>query len=180
MSSFRCATCGEMHEIGNLTLGAEAPDHWDKVQHAGAEGCELSSDQCMIHETDFFIRGCLDIPIEGSEDSFRWGVWTTLSEANFLQISELWDDPERTKLGPHFGWLSTRIPGYAETVNLKCMVHHQAPGIRPMVEILEQDHLLSEHYRQGVPINFLMPILHPYFSRDYSRSGEGGDPESFV
>ena len=151
-----------MHDISELTLGTNAPAHWNEETHSEAEDCELTDDQCVIDGRDFFIRGCLDIPIRGTEQSFRWGVWTTLSEENFCKISEHWDDPQRIELGPHFGWLSTPLPGYPDTINLKCRVHHQAPGIRPMIEVMECDHPLAMHYRDGIPADELLAIIHPY------------------
>lgn len=164
MKKYRCKTCNELHDISDLTLGAHAPDHWEDDRHSDDVDSELTDDQCVIEGRDFFIRGCLDIPLADDNDYFRWGVWTTLSEENFQSITKKWNKRSRTKLGPHFGWLSTTVPGYPDTLNLKTLVHHQPPGIRPQVEILECDHILYEHFSQGVPIDFLMPILHPYLA----------------
>jgi hypothetical protein len=162
MPEFQCSSCGESHDLSELSLGAEAPAHWDDAEHANAEDCELSSDQCVIHGQSFFIRGCLEIPIQDSDESFTWGVWTTLSEENFWKIGEEWDEPSRVNLGPHFGWFSTVIPGYPDTINLKCMVHHRPPGERPLIELEQTDHPLSIHYHHGIPKDELLALVHPY------------------
>jgi hypothetical protein len=34
----------------------------------------ISSDQCIVDETSFFIRGCLEIPVLESSEVFIWGL----------------------------------------------------------------------------------------------------------
>ena len=38
-----------------------------------------------IDEKFFFIRGCLEIPVEDEDERFSWGVWVSLSESSFKQ-----------------------------------------------------------------------------------------------
>ena len=164
MSLHRCSTCKKFHDLSKISLSAAAPDFWDFEEYKDAEDCHLTSEQCYINNKVFFIRGNLDVPIRLTNKTFRWGVWTTLSRDDYAKVCEYWDDPDRNLLGPHFGWLSTTIPGYSDTVNLKCLVHHQKPGERPIIKLRkEEEHLLCRHFFKGVPIDFLMPILHPYF-----------------
>jgi hypothetical protein len=53
-------------------------------------------------------------------------------------------------LGPHFGWLCTKIPGYHDTVFLKTMVHQREVGLRPSVELEPTEHPLAVDQRQGI------------------------------
>ena len=39
----------------------------------------LTSDDCVIDGTAFFVRGCIEIPVHGQADPFIWGVWVSLS-----------------------------------------------------------------------------------------------------
>lgn len=115
---------------------------------------ELGGDQCVIRacdDTHYFIRACLEIPVIGSARPFSWGVWCSLSERSYIEISEHWLDPKRTSLGPYFGWLCTQLPEYPETMFLKTQVHQRGVGIRPAVELEETSHLLSLHQRHGIP-----------------------------
>jgi hypothetical protein len=117
------------------------------------ERSELGEEQCVIETlngTHCCIRACLEIPIVGREEPFTWGVWCSLSEKSFLEMSEHWDDPERNKLGPYFGWLCTRLPEYPDTMFMKTRVHQRPVGIRPLVELEESEHLLSIHQRFGI------------------------------
>jgi hypothetical protein len=112
--------------------------------------CLISSDQCIIDDEHFFIRGNLELPIIGSEELFVWGVWVSLSEANYNRASELLEQSGRESEPPYFGWLSTALPGYPDTVNLKTHVHTRPVGVRPSIELEPTDHLLAVEQRQGI------------------------------
>ncbi len=43
----------------------------------------VSSDQCIIDENQFYIRGCLEIPIIDSDNVFLWGLWAFVKENVF-------------------------------------------------------------------------------------------------
>jgi hypothetical protein len=84
-----------------------------------ASRSDLTSDACVVDEKHFFIVGNLEIPINGSEETFSWDVWVSLSRENFQRAFELWESDDRVNEPPYFGWLSTTLPGYPETLNLK-------------------------------------------------------------
>lgn len=65
-------------------------------------------------------------------------------------MHEHWTDPERTRLGPYFGWLCTPVPGYPDTMYLKTMVHQREVGRRPLVMLEPTQHPLSIDQREGV------------------------------
>ncbi|MGC4118455.1 MAG: DUF2199 domain-containing protein [Myxococcales bacterium] len=162
--TFRCKSCGAMHDIGDISFGAGAPAVWDLLSDEEKRNSELGGEQCVINDRDgntsFFVRACLLIPIQGEEPkNFDWGVWASLSEKSFLEMSEHWEDPERVRLGPYFGWLHTPIPCYPDTMYLKTMVHHRAVGKRPVVVLEPTDHLLALHQRQGIPPADLKRII---------------------
>jgi len=122
----------------------------------------LGEEQCVIETLDgthYFVRACLEIPVVGRDTPFTWGVWCSLSEKSFLEMSEHWHDPERNKLGPYFGWLCTRIPEYLDTMFMKTRVHQRPVGIRPFVELEESEHLLSVHQRYGFDEGELRSIV---------------------
>jgi hypothetical protein len=104
----------------------------------------------MIDEKHWFIVGNLEIPILGSEERFSWDVWVSLSEQNMKRAAQLWETPGRESEPAYFGWLSTLLPGYPETLHLKTMVHTRAVGRRPLVELEPTDHPLAVEQRQGI------------------------------
>jgi len=150
---FTCHTCGKEHDTGEISFGADVPVQWYLVSDRERERSELSGETCVLDADDqchFFVRACLDIPIKGTQHTFTWSVWVSLSEKSFLEMSEHWEDPSRTSLGPYFGWLCTKIPEYPDTVFLKTMVHQREVGQRPTVELEETDHPLSVDQRNGI------------------------------
>ena len=65
-------------------------------------------------------------------------------------------------LPPMFGWFSNSLPGYPETLSLKCRVHAQPDGLRPLIELEETDHPLSVQHRQGVPFSEAVAYVHAH------------------
>jgi len=159
---FTCSTCGEEHDLANVTFGTEAPDQWSKLTEDERQASELGGEQCVIKtnsEEGYFVRALLEIPVQSRNQVFTWGVWCSLSKKSFLEVADHWHDDNRVNTGPNFGWLCTSIPGYAPTMFLKCQVHQQAVGIRPLVELEATDHELSLHQRNGITIGELQQII---------------------
>src|SRR5262249_1657406 len=139
---FTCQCCGKQH-VADISFGADAPVQWDLISAKEQAKSELGGEQCVIkadNHRHFFVRACLEIPIKGTTGAFTWGVWVSLSEKSFLEMTDHWEDPSRTNLGPYFVWLCTKIPEYPDTMFLKTMVHQRAVGQRPTVELEKTDH----------------------------------------
>jgi hypothetical protein len=83
-------------------------------------------------------------------ETFRWGVWGSLSRENFETLLKMHDDPKRVELPPMFSWLSTQLPEYPDTLNLKMYSHIQEPGLRPTFRLELTDHPLSQEYHHGI------------------------------
>jgi hypothetical protein len=149
--SFICATCGARHE-GLPGLSFDAPHHYSQMSPEDqASRASRDADTCSIGGEDFFVRGCLEIPVHGQDDPFVWGVWVSLSRRNFDRYVETIgkDSPEQ---GPYFGWLCSRLPGYPDTLNLKTNVHFRAGRLRPLVELEPTDHPLAVDQRNGMSV----------------------------
>ena len=150
---FLCKSCGKNHSIDQISFGADAPAQWNILNDDERQQSELTNDQCIINakeETHFFVRGCLDVPIQDSDKTFTWGVWTSLSEKSFTEMHENWRNPERAKLPAYFGWLCTQIPTCPDTMFLKTSVQHRDIGLRPIVAVEPTDHALSLHQQNGI------------------------------
>ncbi|WP_431101021.1 DUF2199 domain-containing protein [Roseateles noduli] len=147
---FHCAGCGQTHH-GMPALDARAPLSYYVVAEAEREQrCSLGSDECVIDGEFFFVRGCLEIPVEGESDPFSWGVWVSLSRASFEQWLACYEQEQRSHVGPFFGWLNAALTGYPDTVNLKTHVHLRDGFIRPFIEVERTDHPLAVEQREGI------------------------------
>ena len=150
--SFRCRTCGEVHE-GMPTFGADKPLSYFGIPAAEREErCDCGSDDCVIDRKWFFVRGCIEIPVHGEEDPFIWGVWVSLSRENFDEWCTVFNQEQRSHLGPYFGWLDAWIKPYPKTMNLKATVHLRDNGIRPYIELEPTDHPLAVEQRLGITV----------------------------
>ena len=159
---FTCATCGAEHDLDDIAFGADAPLQWNLLSDEERSRSSLRADQCEIDSSDgrsFYIRACLEIPITHTDRIFTWGVWCSLSEKSYLEIAEHWDDPARVNIGPHFGWLCTKIPSYPDTAFLKTMVHQRQVGSRPWVELQSTDHPLAADQRNGIEDHRIKTIV---------------------
>jgi len=106
----------------------------------------------MIDDEDIFVRGCLEIPIIGQQDSFIYGVWESVSKASFARIVELWGASIIENEPPKFGWLCNNISLYPTTLSLKTNLHLHGGGKRPSIELEPTDHPLAVEQRQGISI----------------------------
>ena len=127
--------------------------------------CYLTSDLCVIDEEHFFMRGCLEIPVLDGPRPFVWGVWTSLSKGNFRRTVEMWEVEGRENEPPYFGWLSTSLPLYPETLNLKTHVRTRPLGQRPFIELEPTHHPLAVEQKEGITMARVREIaealLHP-------------------
>lgn len=139
------------HDELPLAYGPSAPELWFTLPEAERDQrAVLSSDMCLIDEEHGFIVGNVEIPIIGTDVVFSWDVWVSLSLPNFRRTFELWERSDRASEPPYFGWFSSKLPGYPETLNLKTMVHTREVGRRPRIELEPTDHPLAVEQRQGI------------------------------
>ena len=157
---YQCAICGQDHD-GFPSWGSDRPAfYWDVPNEKRESDVFLTSDSCVIAERFFFIRCCLEVPIIGTEESCSWGVWVSLSEENFFIWQDHYEVEQRSHIGPFFGWLSSSLSVYPETLSLKTMVHIRDQGQRPLVELEATDHPLSVHQRSGISLEELSAMMH--------------------
>lgn len=153
MSGYLCGRCGEVHPELPFSYGAEYPDAYYQLPQAERivrwEGNEEAG---AIDGQHFFLRARIMIPVLDADQPFHWGVWVSQSQQSMERIAENWDKPGREEMEPTFGWLSTRLPLYPETLHLPTMVHQQPVGERPLVELEETDHPLSIEQHQGITL----------------------------
>jgi hypothetical protein len=150
--SFKCASCDDIHE-GSPSFSFSAPASWlhqpEAVQAAG----HLGSDVCRYEDADghhFFIRVVLEVPIEGIQEPFLWGVWVSLSETNYQRYVDTYVAPDLDDR--YFGWLCNRLPWYPDSLNLKTEVHPRANHQRPFIELDETDHPLSIDFHNEISV----------------------------
>ena len=147
---FTCVTCGQYH-VGTPSFGWDYPVQYLLVpeQERGSR-IRLSTDACVIDGKWFFVRGCLEVPIRDQEEPLSWGVWCSLSQANYERFEELFEQVDRQAGEAFFGWLCSAIPGYPDTQQLKTMVRMRPWPTRPFVELEPTRHPLAVEQQGGI------------------------------
>ncbi|WP_045689673.1 DUF2199 domain-containing protein [Hymenobacter sp. AT01-02] len=161
--SYKCACCGQIHE-GLPDIGYSAPWPMYTIPEDKRESLvSLKNDTCVINKEEFFIRGVLEIPIIGQEETLGFGVWVSQSEKHFNCYLE---NPDIDEIGPFFGWLCTEIKVCAPTLNLKTKAHFQGNGQRPIIELEPTDHPLAVAQREGISLDKAWEIVHEYLPKE--------------
>jgi hypothetical protein len=155
---FYCASCGQIHE-GMPSFGTDAPLNYYAVPEAErAQRCQLGSDDCVIDEEHYFVRGCIELPVHGQSEPFTWGVWVSLSEQSFRAWASSFHEASRSHIGPFFGWLNAWLKPYPEPMNLKTRVHLRDNGTRPYIELEPTEHPLAVEQREGITVERVAEI----------------------
>ena len=157
---WECSICGAEHEDLPLCYGVEAP--WRALVPEAEFNCrvELTKDQCVVDKKDFFIRGHIEIPIQGCSEFVAFSVWSSLSEKSFLHMCDRWEAPDRASDPPYFGWLCTPIPVYPSTLLLKLSVQSRPPGLTPLFTTELTDHPLALDQHNGINMERWNQLAH--------------------
>jgi hypothetical protein len=159
-----CPCCGLKHG-GLFDLVYAKPDSWPggPAPRPNSEVLTssniLTEDFCVLNGEHFFVRCLLRLPLVAKSDiSFGFGIWSSLSSANFDLYLETFDGGEQGDLGPWFGWFSNRLNGYPDTMGLKCHVHPQADRQRPLILLEPTQHPLAVEQRAGVTFDRILEL----------------------
>ena len=155
-----CSCCGQIHE-GMPDVVFDRPLQAQAIPEAEcAARLRLDADLCVIDEEYYFIRGVIELPIHGLEETFGIGAWLSLKPKNFRIYAENMTD---SNIGPFFGWLSNEIPLAAEsTINLKARAHFRGGDLRPSIELEPTDHPLAVAQREGISLDEAWRFIHRY------------------
>lgn len=115
-----------------------------------AKRAELGRDYCIIDGIEFYVRGCLEVPVHGEEEPLSWGAWVSLSRESFTEYTTLHDDIARDAGARFVGWLCSALPGYPADPPLKAAIHVRPWPTRPFIELEPTDHPLAVEQRNGI------------------------------
>lgn len=156
---FQCYTCGELHK-GMPTFAWDYPlSVLDVPPEERAARVGLDSDTCIIDDKWFFVRGCIEIPVNGLDEPFIWGTWGSLSGESYDRFIELYEAEGRENEPPFFGWLNHTPPGYPFQKLYKTMVYLRPVPTRPLIELAPTEHPLAVEQRNGITIERLKEII---------------------
>lgn len=152
--SYVCSCCGKEHSGIPFSFAADFPDTYANLTKEERDTrAIIGSDQCIIDQEQFFIRGCIEIPILDSDNVFIWGVWARVKEEVYDLISDYWESEGREKaIGPFKGRLANSLSIYPETINMCLEIHIQPVGTRPLFILEDLDHSMRIEQGTGLTI----------------------------
>lgn len=155
---FKCSCCDEIHE-GIPTFGAKYPMNVLYVpEEERGDRVDLNDNECVIDGASFYLRGCIEIAVNGYDENFIWGAWVQVREEDFSEYVAF-SNGDRSTLGPYYGYLNGHFLPYDEDCDdLKVIVHPRQIGLRPYLEIKPCDHALSCEQRNGISAERLAEI----------------------
>jgi hypothetical protein len=151
-TSYICRCCGKEHVGIPFSFAADYPAPYANLSPDQRElRAVIGSDQCIIDQEKFFLRGCLEIPIQDSGEIFLWGLWALVWQKDFDEISDHWETKGREqRIGPYRARLANSISLYPETFNLPVTLRVKPVGERPVFVIDDEQHPLSVEQRTGI------------------------------
>lgn len=137
-----------------MGYGFTAPRNWLELPEAErATRAKLTDDLCTIDDSEYYVRGCLEVPVSDSSESLIWGVWVSVSKESFRYILAQWDAPIAEDEPPRFGWLSTWIDGYPEPLEIRCHVFLRPSNLRPRIVLEPTDYPLAVEQHRGITLD---------------------------
>jgi hypothetical protein len=132
--AWTCSQCGGIHSGSPFSFAADYPDPYANLNRDQREArAVISSDQCIIDQDQFYIRGCFEIPIHESDEVFLYGAWVRVYEHVFDEIDEFWEvEGREARIGPYKGRLANELKIYPDTFNLRLEIRIQKVGKRPL------------------------------------------------
>ena len=95
----------------------------------------------------------MEIPVIENDRPFLWGVWASIREEIFDEISDCWELKGREeKYGPYKGRLANSLAIYPETLNLKLKIIVQPVGVRPLFVLEDDQHVLAAQQKSGISV----------------------------
>jgi hypothetical protein len=152
--AFTCEVCGQAHAGDVRDIRMELPEpifHLDEEERDVR--ARVGDDSAVLTQPQgdrFFVRGLLELPIEGEDGYFGYGSWIEVSREDFDTLSELWDDDEGWRSGPFDGTLANELAPYFATVGLPVQIRLRDVQLLPLVELAETNHELVRAQRRGI------------------------------
>ncbi len=165
--SFNCSICGEEHQSWPamvfdvpLSYHVLSEDQKKSMASIDADFCEIS----MEDEIYRFIRVSLRQKLVDSNFYLEYGLWVSLSAANFSDYREHFEDHKYE--ANYFGWLNNNVPPYQNTMNIPTKVLVKSGTERPEI-ILDStySHRFVVDYYQGISKSEAEKRLHAMFDR---------------
>ena len=163
-----CQCCDKEYDQIPFCFGTDVPISFYSVPPKERdERIEMEQSLCVIDEKYFFHRGRLEIPIIDHQENLMFDVWLSISKENFEIRMDDWNNPNRIKNEPYFGWLQTQISTYKDSINIKARAIEESLGAIPKVEIGDENHQLTIDQENGISFKKAIGIINFILDKEH-------------
>ncbi len=161
--TYTCSVCGQPH-VGLPTFAWDWPIEAVYVPVADWPArVVLTSETCVVDNSAYFLRGCVEIPIRGLAQPIVWGMWPRISGEQFRDYAAGLEARSLREGVTIPGKLGSVPPMYPDA-EMEVLVHVRPIGVRPLIELLG-DHPFAADQRVGITQEHAQSIaeqlLHP-------------------
>jgi hypothetical protein len=151
VSGFRCGICDRFHDHVARDIAFRRPDaYFDVPEEERERRVYETDDLCTIDGDLFLIRGVLYLPIDGLEERFGWGIWVSISEDDYYDYLDAWDNDTEDETPPFAGQVASAIAPYPGALELDVTVKLRSGGSRPTFTVISDMHPLGIDQRKGI------------------------------
>ncbi|MGB0959480.1 MAG: DUF2199 domain-containing protein [Halocynthiibacter sp.] len=159
-ADYICSCCGKP-VAGLMDIGYGMPTHWP---HAAREDTQdeivigedrLTPELCRI-DGDYFVRTVMEFPIIGTDETFSFGPWGSLSREDFLRFIDHENGQDPSFEGGA-SWLANDLPLFDDADPIACtLIVASKGGTRP--RLLAQEGPLKRAQENGLTFDQLLDI----------------------
>jgi hypothetical protein len=148
--TFVCSSCGIEHDFPTFAWDYPMPVLEVPADERKAR-VQLAPDECIIDEVEYFVRGCIEIPVHGKSQAFIWGVWAQVDEDTFFNCRESRDGESV------FRGVLPCVPRVYEDSQPEVEIRPR-PGLRPLFAVLPPTHPIAIQQAKGLTAEELARI----------------------
>jgi hypothetical protein len=171
----RCDICGVHHIPDELSVAADEPDPIFQVpSDERSVRVSMDSDFAVLDEEVFFARGVIVVPVHKHERMLI-GLWANLYPDHFSLLKETRAEGSMRPGSFHLpARLTNTFECYPPLLNRRVRVIPQPGGARPEFLLVDSDHPLFQHQREGISLalasSLTAKIMH---SESFRRADQG-------
>lgn len=143
-------------------LSFPSPAYVEAIPEAEREArVSQEGDCCEIDGELFFVRARVQLPVmDGGAEApvFEWRVWVSVGGAAYVRLADGFDDIDAEPGAPAVAFVSSRLPDYPDTLDLRGLLHAQ-PGELPLFVLFASDHPLALEQRDGISIERVRALM---------------------
>jgi hypothetical protein len=168
-----CDICGVQHIPDDLSFAADEPNPTFQVPlRERSRRVTADSDYVVLDDEVFFIRGMIVVPVHEYEPMLL-GCWANVWPDHFALIKHAREAGLRNSGSFHLpARLTNTWSCYPSLLNRRVRVIPQPDGTRPEFILLDRDHPLYGHQREGISLTLASSLAAKVMHFDGFQEGK--------